>query len=75
MSCKNLKRVDFKGDLARWCNVTGGCGSIERSAEIYLSGKLLEGDLVISEGVPRIEKRAFYYCEGITSIALPFSLT
>lgn len=74
--CSNFKTVTIS-DIAAWCGIH--LESINAAPTYYTKDLLLNGtpvtELVIPEGVERIENYAFYLCKSITSVTLPNSLT
>ncbi len=62
------------GDIASWCRITG-LYEIKSRYALYVGGTLVEGDLVIPEGVTSIGDYAFYNCKGLTGITIPDSVT
>ena len=72
LDCRNL----YITDLAAWCGVTRGLLSTcndTRYPSLYLNGQKVT-DLVIPEGVVRIEAHSFAEFSGITTLTLPDSL-
>lgn len=69
----SISEVYYTGDIAGWCNIEfadpDSC-PMYNSPRLYIDGKLLEGDVVIPEGVTRIGKGAFrntrYHLRSIT---------
>ena len=72
LDCRNL----YITDLAAWCGVTrdllSTCNNT-RYPSLYLNGQKVT-DLVIPEGVVRIEAHSFAEFSGITTLTLPDSL-
>lgn len=71
----------YISDLAAWCAVRcirysySGLGSAFRVAhDLYLNGELLT-DLVIPDGVTKIEDSAFEWCTNLKSLTIPASVT
>ena len=75
--CENLTDVYYTGDIAGWCGITfvSAYGSPMYHAEnLYIGGKLVEGDLVIPVGITKIPEYAFKGC-NITSVLIPDGTT
>ncbi len=71
--CTGLTRIYYTGGIAEWCQMS-------RSGELpfdilYVNGELLEGNLIIPDGVTIINDYAFYGCTGLTSVTIPDSVT
>ncbi len=76
-SCPNLTDVYYLGDLAGWCNIyfsEAYSNPLIYADNLYIDGELVEGDIVIPDGVTSIPVYAFNGCSGITSIDLPDGL-
>ena len=68
--------IYYQGDLARWCEGFAGRGRLMTHCEnLYINGELVQGDLVIPDGVTSIGDSAFYECSGLTSVEIPASVT
>lgn len=80
-NCESLKNVIYKGTVADWCCIDFAGGYLDHSNPVswatnfYISGKLLEGELIIPNGVTHIPTDAFNGCHKITSITIPDSVT
>ena len=72
--CGDLK-VYYTGDVASWCGISGLYYLIPYSSTLYIDGKMMEGELVIPDGVTAISFYAFYNCNGLTSVTIPSSVT
>ena len=78
--CDNLAEIHFNGTMKQWCEMEvldygGGWSPFENVSKLYIDGKLVEGDLIIPEGVTHIRGLAFHANLNLTSITLPQSLT
>ncbi len=78
--CTALTHINIKS-LASWCGISFVYeGTNPLSADdgvftgLYLNGELVEGDLVIPEGVTKIGDFAFCGYDVLTSVSLPASL-
>ncbi|MGN0517073.1 leucine-rich repeat protein [Eubacterium sp.] len=81
----SVKQYAFKGSclnevntnsIASWCGYSffnSSSNPIYVSHNLYLNGELIT-DLVIPEGVTRVESVAFYSCENISTISFPSTL-
>lgn len=74
-----LKTFSFAGDIGEWINVINNnsinFSLIFYSDEIYMQSQLLQGELVIPEGITRIPDKMFFGIDNITDIVLPSTLT
>ncbi len=74
--CKNLERV-YITDLEAWCNCTFDnmrSNPLYHAENLYLNNKLVT-ELVIPNGVEKINKYAFVHCDSLTSVIIPDSVT
>ena len=74
--CSGLTKVNIS-DLSAWCGISFGssyANPLYYSHGLYLDGAQLT-DLEIPEGVKSISPYAFYYCNTLTTVTLPKSLT
>ena len=76
--CNSLNAIHIS-DLAAWCNIvfnSGGMYSnpLELGHNLYLNGNLVT-DLVIPDGITKINACAFQACTSITSVTIPDSVT
>lgn len=81
LTCDEIERVNYMGDIASWCNIDFkinwngyDTNPLNRGCHLYIGGKEVT-DLVIPEGVKEIKDYAFESGEYITSVTLPQSLT
>ena len=76
--CYNLDDVYYAGDIAGWCNIefaNPDASPMQEVSRLYIDGVLVEGDVVIPEGVTRIGKGAFRYIGNeVRSLTFPKSL-
>ncbi|MBQ7566109.1 MAG: leucine-rich repeat domain-containing protein [Oscillospiraceae bacterium] len=73
----SIDRVNYTGDLARWCSISFDgitANPMAAALEFYLDGELLT-DVVIPAGVTYIGDCAFAVGSGIKSVAFPDSVT
>ncbi len=76
LGCSGLNDVHIT-DLEAWCNIsfsTYSSNPFYNAENLYLNGELVT-DLVIPEGVTKINSYAFYGCECIESVVIPDSVT
>ncbi len=75
--CDSLKNVYYTGSLAEWCEnefTSSDLHPLYYADNLYISGELLQGDIVIPNGVTSIGDYAFYNCDNFTSIIIPDSV-
>ena len=72
-NCSSLNAV-YITDLAAWCRISFGDNPLYYAHNLYLNGELVT-DLVIPDGVTRIERLAFLECSSLTSVTIPDSVT
>ena len=76
--CYYLDDVYYTGDIAGWCNIkfaNPDASPRQEVSRLYMDGVLVEGDVVIPEGVTRIGKGAFRYIGNeVRSVTFPKSL-
>jgi len=74
--CSGLTAVHIS-DLAAWCNINFSASTsnpLYYAKNLYLNGTLVE-ELVIPNGVSKINNCTFYNCSSLTSVAIPNSVT
>ena len=74
--CDDLTTVYIK-DLKAWCEIDfqGSYANPMRYADnLYLNGAAITGDLVIPEGITKINDYAFYGCKNLKTINFPSTL-
>ena len=75
-NCSSLKDV-YITDVAAWCNISFGdyyANPLYSATNLYLNGELIT-DLVIPDGITKINSYAFYNCDSIISVTIPDSVT
>jgi len=77
-SCQAITGV-YITDLKMWCEITFGSATSSPlnycPEQLYLNGKLVEGELVIPAGTTSIRNSAFYGFTKLTSVSVPDSVT
>ena len=80
--CENIQNVYVK-DIDTWCNIDFGyhnsnpMNSIkyeDRYTKLYVDGEIIT-DLVIPEGITKIGRYSFYFCQQFTSVSIPNTVT
>ena len=77
MFCFSLTDVYYTGDIAGWCGISFGgsyANPMDFADNLYIDGKLVEGELVIPDEVTSIPAYAFSG-QAITSIVIPEGVT
>ncbi len=69
--CTDLGSIVVDGQNPNYVSVGNNC-IIEKESNILIAGL---SDTIIPEGVTRIEEEVFFGCTGLTSIAIPDSVT
>ncbi|MBR2876649.1 MAG: leucine-rich repeat protein, partial [Clostridia bacterium] len=75
-SCNSLTQVNIS-DIASWSNISFGdalSNPLYYAKNLYLNGELVT-DLIIPEGVRKINDFAFYNCTPLTSVIIPDGVT
>lgn len=73
--CSGIKNIYFTGILADWCKITiDNVHPVNYTDNLYINGKLVEGDLIIPDGVTYIGDMAFGELDGITNVVIPDSV-
>ena len=73
--CREPKGINYAGDVARWCEISGLINLMSSPRTLYIGGKKVEGELVIPDSVTSIGDYAFRGCITLTSITIPDSVT
>ena len=74
--CSNLKEVHIT-DLVAWCNIdfkNESANPVYPAKNLYLNDELIT-ELVVPDGITKINNYAFYNCSGLTNIEIPNSVT
>ena len=74
--CSGLTDVYYTGDIACWCGISFGskANPMCYADNLYIDGKLVEGELIIPDEVTSIPAYAFRG-QAITNIVIPDSVT
>ena len=78
--CSSLTDVYYLGTLEQWCCITftsrfTAVNPMCYADNLYIDGELIEGELIIPEGVTSIGSWVFSGCSSLTSITIPTSVT
>ncbi len=76
--CTNLKDVYYSGNLSGWCKIEFydyHSNPMIYATNLYINGKLLEGEITIPDSVTNIGNYTFGGCSGLTGITIPDSVT
>ena len=77
IGCSNLTIVNIS-DLEAWCKInfkSNASNPLMYARNLCLNGVLVEGTLVIPDGITSINDYAFIKCVGITSVIIPDGVT
>lgn len=78
-NCSNIVDIYYTGTVAEWCNIDFNYDYYSNpkvyGENLYVNGILIEGELVIPDGVTTIKDYAFWNCDNITGVILPDSIT
>lgn len=70
-NCNLLNSVYYEGTFEQWCGITftsETSNPMYYATNLYINGKLVEGDLIIPSSVNSVGNYAFSHCNGITSV-------
>lgn len=73
LNCSALKTVSFMGDLAAWSGIVfenASANPCYYDGQLLVSGKPLEGQITLPEGLKKVGAYSFYNCAGITSVTV-----
>ena len=73
--CYDLEEAHIE-DIASWCRIHHNLDSRSLTKKLYVNGEKLDlTNLVIPEGVKKIEEYAFYQCDVIETLTMPSTVT
>ncbi len=74
-NCANINVINYLGDMVSWCQMDRL--SYLNCEKIVVGGVVLKDltELVIPNGVSKINGYAFYNCKSLTSVTIPDSVT
>ncbi|MBQ4098642.1 MAG: leucine-rich repeat protein [Clostridia bacterium] len=72
-NCNNLTAVNIT-EISSWCNISFSSNPLTCAGNLYLNNELVS-ELVIPDGVKKIEAHAFKGCTSLTSVTVPDSIT
>ena len=78
LECSGLTDVYYQGDLLGWLGIEFDGydpNPMYYADNLYINGELLQGDVVIPDGVTSIGNYAFRGCSGLTSVTISDSVT
>ena len=73
--CSSLESINYQGDIASWCGISG-LDNLSKS-KVYIGNKKLQEitSIEIPDGVTKIESYAFNDCSGLTSVTISNNVT
>ena len=73
---RSCEKINYNGDIASWCNIDFNGMEVMSwgNGDFYVKDTLLN-DLIVPEGVKRINENAFSYCTSISTVSIPKTLT
>ena len=75
--CSSLTGVYYLGTIEQWCGIIFGNSYANptcKADNLYINGKLVEGELVIPSTITKINSHAFRNCGSLTSMVIPDSV-
>lgn len=70
-----IPELYFEGTLADWASIQfENDDNMPIAEKLYIDGKLVQGDLIIPDGVSSISEKAFFGMTEITSLTIPQSV-
>lgn len=75
--CSALSRIDYKGDVAGWCNISfvqENANPLSYTSNLYIGNEPVT-DLVVPSTVTEIKAYAFYNYGGLTSVVISDGVT
>ncbi len=76
--CDSLMDVYYTGDISGWCAISFGSRSANPmyyAENVYLDGKLIDGEVIIPDSVTSIGDYTFSGCTGLKSISIGSGVT
>ncbi len=74
--CNNLNKVNYTGDLQKWCEIDFddySANPVSYAHDLYINGELLTE--LDTSGISEIKKFAFYGCDGLTKVNIASGTT